>query len=142
MTHVVDDGFLKAIGSGLFGALASMKGQERGEPDRFRNARTFWLENGWRDIEEIPDLPPRLRVTEFKNYGLTGLAHRDGKETTLPWLRRDLYKTFDQQGRLYLLQVSGVRRGEQACVWCYRPIFRVKATTRVFKSPDDERAAA
>src|SRR5262249_17493223 len=92
-----------------------------------RSSRRFDVED-WNDLRDVPLIPSRIRLTEWKDYGLVNLHHAPGlndDKWTEPWLPKGLYRTNGPDGRLYLLEVAGVTRGTRATVWMIRPIFVV-----------------
>lgn len=98
--------------------------------ERIRRLRTFRIDN-WHNIEALPLLPHRVEPSHLAICGMIGLCHADKRKTTTPWIPGGLYSVFDELGRLHLLEVTSVVRGQSPCVWCYRPILRVASRRRL-----------
>jgi hypothetical protein len=85
--------------------------------DTCRTERTFSVGT----MEQIPWLPRRVQINEFKDYGMVNLYHAK-RPGAVPWLEPIW------NGRLYVVCVTNsTPKGVQQCAWLYRPIIRVPA---------------
>jgi hypothetical protein len=84
---------------------------------RWRTLRTFSA----KFVDQLPTLPSRLTIDQFKDFGLVDLRYAK-PSTKTPWLRRGFYMLINRN-KVFIVEVAcNVVKGHPCPVWVFRPI--------------------